>query len=191
MNYLDTFCNFFYMYMASECSGCPWTVGHFFLSLSRSVLQLTRSSLRSSCTPTAREREKGAGSSITTAPVSTDSVSLTPSVRVSRGGAKRSSSTKQTPKSSTSKRKSTPVHSSVMVTSLRPPEEYTFSPPSTVAPPPPPPDQASPPTQEKVDYVFSPPLLRSASRERKAKELSQFGTGLESNTPVTRSVVYL
>ena len=81
-----------------------------------------------------------------------------------------------------------------MVTSLRPPEEYTFSPPSTVAPPPPPPpppDQASPPTQEKVDYVFSPPLLRSASRERKAKELSQFGTGLESNTPVTRSVVFL
>ena len=160
----------------------------FSLSLSRSVLQLTRSSLRSSYTPTAREREKGAGSSITTTP--TDSVSLTPSVRVSRGGAKRSSSTKQILKSSTSKRKSTPVHSSVMVTSLRPPEEYTFSPPSTVAPPPPPPDQVSPPTQEKVDYVFSPPLLRSASRERKAKELSQFGTGLESNTPVTRSVVY-
>ena len=77
-----------------------------------------------------------------------------------------------------------------MVTSLRPPEEYTFSPPSTVAPPPPP-DQASPPTQEKVDYIFSPPLLRSASRERKAKELSQFGTGLESNTPATRSVVFL
>ena len=182
--------------MASEY-GHPWIVSHFFLSLSpslslsRSVLQLTRSSLRSSYTPTAREREKGAGSSITTAPVSTDSVSLTPSVRVSRGGVKRSGSTKQTPKSSTSKRKSTPVHSSIMVTSLRSPEEYTFSPPSTVVPPPPPPpDQASPPTQEKVDYVFSPPLLRSASHERKAKELSQFGTGLESNTPATRSVVY-
>ena len=60
---------------------------------------------------------------------------------------------------------------------------YQFSSPNTVAQPP----QSKPlqpiePSSEPIQpFVFSPPLLRSASKQRKEKEFSR--TGIEEDTP--------
>ena len=169
---------------------------YYWLFLDRSALKLshlTRGSLHSSyISPAPVSRDP----SLTTS-IITDTISLSPVIKLPK---RRLPTSKQTPKLLASKQRSTPVYSSVMVAT----QEYTFSPPSTVAPPPPPPptstatpmavdDEAStPPAQDKAEYVFSPPLLRSASRERKAKELSQFGTGLIADTPNTKySIIVL
>lgn len=62
---------------------------------------------------------------------------------------------------------------------------YQFSSPHTVTPPPKPqtnPLQPIEPSSEPIQpFVFSPPLLRSASRQRKEKEFSR--TGIEEATP--------
>ena len=182
-----------YMYVRVYTCNTVYTL-YYWLFLDRSALKLshlTRGSLHSSyISPAPVSRDP----SLTTS-IITDTISLSPVIKLPK---RRLPTSKQTPKLLASKQRSTPVHSSVMVAT----QEYTFSPPSTVAPPPPPTstatpmavdDEAStPPAQDKAEYVFSPPLLRSASRERKAKELSQFGTGLVADTPNTRySIIVL
>ena len=78
-------------------------------------------------------------------------------------------------------------HSSVMVNLPQDQSStsYHFSSPHTVTPPPQPqttPLQPIEPSSEPIQpFVFSPPLLRSASKQRKLKEFSR--TGIEEDTP--------
>ena len=80
------------------------------------------------------------------------------------------------PRTKTTKSKTSTIFVSNVMVPDQP--EYTFSPPSTVVAQ----KETPPPTQplRKDDtgdtFVFSPPLLRSASRQKKEKQFSKFSS---------------
>ena len=90
-----------------------------------------------------------------------------------RNTSKTSQMRKTTGKSPTSSTKEHLTHSGVMVNIKQEEEkEYQFSPPQPIA-------KASPFTPSPIQpFVFSPPLLRSANKERKKVEFTR--TGIES-----------
>lgn len=99
--------------------------------------------------------------------------SLTESARKVRITIEKQKITRSTTTSKSSKPANTIFVSDVMAPDQ---SEYSFSSPSNVITPPP---IQQPSKAESDTFVFSPPLLRSASKEQKRKQFSQFGISLE------------